>query len=288
MGNVIKFACLSLLCLNIVFAKSKKAEKKIPEVFIQKMSNETLEQISEYPIVLKSRADSKIKSPINGVVWDIKKKLGDSVKANEVIAILKQQQGGFDYQPLKMRSPIDGKITKINVNRGEFVNIGDLVIEVLDPKEIYGRIEVPVRDHKIILKDQPVEIDLLQVNKANVKGKVAGVSSAADPMTGTLSADIDILDNYEFPVGIVGHAKVNRGKKEIMLLQESALNFKGEEVYVKVVDNENKVSKRSIKIGNKKAGKVEILEGLKVDEQIIVRSNGFVAPGDKVKIVRKK
>lgn len=277
------------LLIQFSFAATKKAEqKKVAEVFIQKIAKKKLEQTSEYPVVLKSRADSKIKSPINGVVTDIKKKLGEEVKANEVIAILKQQQGGFDYQPLKVRSPIAGKVTNINVHRGEFVNIGDLVVEVLDPTEIYGRIEIPVRDHQLIKADQAVDIDLLQVNKVNVKGKIEGISNAADPMTGTLSANIQILDKYDYPVGIVGHAKVNRGSKEIILLQESALNYKGKEVYVKVVDSENVVTNKTIKIGNKNAGKVEILSGLEPDEQVIVRSNGFVAVGDKVKIVRKK
>tara|TARA_B100001971_G_C18268024_1_gene596353 strand:- start:26794 stop:27663 length:870 start_codon:yes stop_codon:yes gene_type:complete len=288
MGNLIKIAFIACLCTNYTFAADKKPEKKIAEVFVQEIKKESFEQISEYPIVLKSRADSKIKSPINGVVADIKKKLGDTVQENEVIAILRQQQGGFDYQPLKVRSPIAGKISNINVHRGEYVNIGDLVIEVLDPTEIYGRIEVPVRDHKIIQPNQPVKIELQQVNKLDVKGKVAGISSAADPMTGTLSADVEILDKDEFPIGIIGHAKVNRGAKEVMLIQESALNYKGDDIYVKIVDDKNLVTNRSIKIGGKKAGKVEVLDGLKTDEQIIVRSNGFVAPGDEVKIVRKK
>lgn len=281
---------MGTIAYNPANAATKKPtqKKKLAEVFIQKISKDKIEQVSEYPVILKSRADSKIKSPINGVVTNIKKKLGETVKANEVIAVLKQQQGGFDYQPLKVRSPIAGKITNINVHRGEFVNIGDLVIEVLDTNEIYGRIEVPVRDHDLIKKDQKVDIDLLQVNKVNVKGMIEGISHAADPMTGTLSADIQIIDKYNYPLGIVGHAKVNRGSKEIILLQESALNYKGKEIYVKVVDKDNKVTNKTIKIGQKNAGKVEIISGLDPDEQVIVRSNGFVAVGDKVKIVRKK
>lgn len=275
-----------LVFSGLVFAK-EKAEDKIAEVFVQKIKKIEKLETSEYPIVLKSRANSKIKSPINGVVVTLDKKLGEKVKKGDVLATLQQQNGGFDYKPLKVRAPISGEVTNINVNLGEYVNLGDIVVEVLDPNQIYGRIEIPVRDHNIITSDQEVKIKLSQLNKDEVKGKIVGVSSAADPMTGTLSGDIELIEESNFPVGIVGEATILRGKKELILLEESALNYKGEKVYVKVLDDKNIVSNQDVVVGEKEDGKVIILSGLAEETKVIIRSNGFVAPGDEVKVVRE-
>ena len=65
-----------------------------------------------------------MKSPLPGVILDIKVNVGDSVKKGQLIVIL---------EAMKMENSInadrDGKITAINVNKGDSVLEGtDLVI----------------------------------------------------------------------------------------------------------------------------------------------------------------
>lgn len=79
------------------------------------------------PVVARPSAPSKntgVKSPLPGVVLDIKVKEGDMVKKGQVIVIL---------EAMKMENNInadrDGKVTAIKVNKGESVLEGtDLVI----------------------------------------------------------------------------------------------------------------------------------------------------------------
>ena len=71
-----------------------------------------------------STGKSGVKSPLPGVILDIKVNVGDTVKKGQVIIIL---------EAMKMENNInadkDGKITAINVNKGDFVLEGtDLVI----------------------------------------------------------------------------------------------------------------------------------------------------------------
>ena len=79
------------------------------------------------PVVARPAATSSksgIKSPLPGVILDIKVKEGDTVKKGQLIAIL---------EAMKMENNInadkDGKVTAINVNKGDSVLEGnDLVI----------------------------------------------------------------------------------------------------------------------------------------------------------------
>ena len=71
-----------------------------------------------------STGKSGVKSPLPGVIRDIKVNVGDSVKKGQLIVIL---------EAMKMENSInadkDGKITAINVNKGDSVLEGtDLVI----------------------------------------------------------------------------------------------------------------------------------------------------------------
>ena len=71
-----------------------------------------------------STGKSGVKSPLPGVILDIKVNVGDTVKKGQVIIIL---------EAMKMENNInadkDGKITAINVSKGESVLEGtDLVI----------------------------------------------------------------------------------------------------------------------------------------------------------------
>ena len=71
-----------------------------------------------------STGKSGVKSPLPGVILDIKVKVGDTVKRGQTIIIL---------EAMKMENNInadkDGKVTAINVNKGDSVLEGnDLVI----------------------------------------------------------------------------------------------------------------------------------------------------------------
>lgn len=79
------------------------------------------------PVVTRPTAPSKnsgVKSPLPGVILDIKVKEGDMVKKGQVIVIL---------EAMKMENNInadrDGKVTAIKVNKGDSVLEGtDLII----------------------------------------------------------------------------------------------------------------------------------------------------------------
>ena len=79
------------------------------------------------PVVSRPSATSKnagVKSPLPGVILDIKVKEGDTVKKGQVIVIL---------EAMKMENNInadrDGKVTAIKVNKGDSVLEGpDLII----------------------------------------------------------------------------------------------------------------------------------------------------------------
>ena len=99
--------------------------EKAPKVVVKPVARPAA---TSAPAVVKpaaaSTGKSGVKSPLPGVILDIKVNVGDTVKKGQVIIIL---------EAMKMENNInadkDGKITAINVNKGDSVLEGtDLVI----------------------------------------------------------------------------------------------------------------------------------------------------------------
>ena len=101
--------------------------EKAPKVVVKPVTRPTTPAPAPTPVVkpaAPSTGKSGVKSPLPGVILDIKVNVGDTVKKGQVIIIL---------EAMKMENNInadkDGKITAINVNKGDSVLEGtDLVI----------------------------------------------------------------------------------------------------------------------------------------------------------------
>ncbi|MBD9093883.1 MAG: biotin/lipoyl-binding protein [Bacteroides oleiciplenus] len=101
--------------------------EKAPKVVVKPVVRSTSPAPAPTPVVkpaAPSTGKSGVKSPLPGVILDIKVKVGDAVKRGQTIIIL---------EAMKMENNInadkDGTITAINVSKGDSVLEGnDLVI----------------------------------------------------------------------------------------------------------------------------------------------------------------
>ena len=101
--------------------------EKAPKVVVKPVTRPTTPAPAPTPVVkpaAPSTGKSGVKSPLPGVILDIKVNVGDTVKKGQTIIIL---------EAMKMENNInadkDGKITAINVSKGDSVLEGnDLVI----------------------------------------------------------------------------------------------------------------------------------------------------------------
>lgn len=101
--------------------------EKAPKVVVKPVTRPTTPAPAPTPVVkpaAPSTGKSGVKSPLPGVILDIKVKVGDAVKRGQTIIIL---------EAMKMENNInadkDGTVTAINVNKGDSVLEGnDLVI----------------------------------------------------------------------------------------------------------------------------------------------------------------
>jgi methylmalonyl-CoA carboxyltransferase 1.3S subunit len=69
--------------------------------------------------------ESKVcRSPMSGVVVRVSAQIGQQIKANDVLLVLEAMK-----METVVTSPVDGKIAKVNVNAGDPVQNGQVLVE---------------------------------------------------------------------------------------------------------------------------------------------------------------
>ena len=109
---------------TVEMEKKPKAAAPAPKPVARPAAKPAAAAPATAPAAKPAAAKSGVKSPLPGVILDIKVKEGDEVKKGQTIIIL---------EAMKMENSInadkDGKVTAINVSKGESVLEGtDLVI----------------------------------------------------------------------------------------------------------------------------------------------------------------
>ena len=109
---------------TVEMEKKPKAAAPAPKPVARPAAKPAAAAPAAAPAAKPAAAKSGVKSPLPGVILDIKVKEGDDVKKGQTIIIL---------EAMKMENSInadkDGKVTAINVSKGESVLEGtDLVI----------------------------------------------------------------------------------------------------------------------------------------------------------------
>ena len=78
--------------------------------------------------------------------------------------------------------------------------------------------------------------------------------------------------------------KLIKQSREALILPESAIIPVQDRHYVYLVNDEGVVEQKQVTLGLRKRGWVEILDGVELDEQVVIRGILKVRPGDSVKV----
>ncbi|MEA3240881.1 MAG: efflux RND transporter periplasmic adaptor subunit [Pseudomonadota bacterium] len=216
----------------------------------------------------------------------------EETKANLVRARL-----DLDYTLIK--APISGRIGRTAYTKGNLVNLssGPLArIVQLDPiRVVYPVSENDLPAIQTALHDakksngnpllQP-RIRLANGELYQESGRVDFVDNQVDIKTGTISVWARFNNHEELLLpGQYVTALISRKQPNILpVVPQAAVIIDQQGSSVLVVDNQNKVSKRSITTGKATATKWSVLSGLKTGEKVIIQGIQKVKPGQIVRI----
>lgn len=110
---------------------------------------------------------------------------------------LEYERVRLQFERRRLTSPIDGIVTQIFKDRGEFVSLSDpVVLKVVQLDPLLVVFFVPARHGRVLSNGETVDVHIAD-SAAPVQGKIEFVSPAVDPQSGTMRVRVRIPNPEE-------------------------------------------------------------------------------------------
>jgi len=185
-----------------------------------------------------------------------------------------------------LRAPADGLISKRLVQPGQVVAAGTPLMHLIKDSRLEWRAELPASQ---LASVKPGDIIRLTSPTGDaVEGRVRAVSPGVDTATrtGTLYANLPagLIQAGTLQPGTYLEGRIETGIGQATGIPLAAVVLRDGFPTVFTVDAESVVHQQRIETAGKDGGFVEV-SGLKGGMQVVVEGAGFLADGDKVRVV---
>jgi len=196
------------------------------------------------------------------------------IKKGAIIASLKDRN---------IIAPFEGRLGKREITPGILGNSNSIIATLDDSTRLKVDIKLPENYVGILKNGLKVQATSDAFNKI-FTGEVKTVSSRVDPTSRSILAQIEILNpNLELIPGILLNIKVIYDERDSISIPEESLIIQGDNKFVYLIDN-NVLKRKNVKIGLRNFGKVEILSGLEIGDNIVAEGTNKVRNKARVKI----
>jgi RND family efflux transporter MFP subunit len=187
-----------------------------------------------------------------------------------------------------LTAPFDGNITARRTDVGQLITAGSgnelFRLAQLNPLRVYVRVPQPMAH--AITPGQTAELILDQSPGKKIAAKVVRTAGAIEPGSRTLLTELEV-DNSRGEILAGSYAQVrftDSVAAPTLTLPANTLLFRAEGIHVGVVNADNKVELRALKLGRDFGQTVEILEGVEAGDLVIMNPPDSLATGLAVRV----
>jgi RND family efflux transporter MFP subunit len=240
-----------------------------------------------------AKTESVSKQDVDNATGDFqaKKAMVDSAQSN-VNRLLQMQQ--FE----KIYAPFDGVITARNTDVGHLINSGasgpaNELFHIAAVNKLRVFINVPQEDSSAAKPGLTADLTFQEFPGQRFKGNLVRTADSIDPASRTLLTEVDVDNaNGKLLPGAYTevHLKAPTATPSV-ILPVTALIFRAQGLQAGVVVKDKKDSSknvaelRNIVLGRDYGNEVEVVSGLKPDDQVIVNPPDSLVDGEELRIV---
>ena len=211
---------------------------------------------------------------------------GDEVKKNDILALIDREVTGMDFEPIGIRSPIEGVVTRLYPGIGGTVTTQNPVVTVANLSQMKVSFSIPEKDLGFVDRGNRAILRVTARPGVIFEGKVVRISQSLDSLSRTAYAEA-FFDNPERVLlpGMFGELEVIvRNIQDALLIPIDAALRSHDKNGMHVYINENGTAvKKDITAGYSEGGNIQIAAGLSPADKVIVEGQYFLEDGDKVR-----
>lgn len=187
----------------------------------------------------------------------------------------------------KVYSPLNGAVKEKKISVGDYVRNGTPLLQLIRVNPLKLNFTVSEKDAASIKIGQEVAFSVDAYPAKQFKGRVSLLYPHVEEKTRTLQAEalVSNSDRLLKPGFFVRTLIYTAVPREVVLAPITALLYDNSVIRIFVVEG-NKARERVIKIGGKYGEYVEVLEGLKEKEQVVVVGQNNLSEGVTVNVAR--
>jgi len=241
---------------------------------------------NRYQGLLKDSAVSQQEVDNAVGTYNANKAIADANQAN-----VKQLQALQSFE--KIYAPFDGVITARNTDIGDLINSGSNggvktdLFHMAQPGTLRVYVNVPEEYSQGVKTGMSADLSLAEFPGRKFQGKLVRTSDDINMTTRTLLIEIDV-DNPAGTLLTGSYAEVHLAlptQTSTYLLPVNTLIFRSEGLRVGVV-RDGKVVLTTVVPGHDFGNEIEIVSGLKPDDQVIINPPDSIISGQEVQIVQ--
>jgi len=193
----------------------------------------------------------------------------------------------YDIQQKKVFAPFAGFVAKEQTQVGEWIQVGGSVVTLVDLDQIRITVDVPERYAVMLSTESEVKVMVKSVSNDPFSGKIYAVLPQGDPNARTFPVKIN-LANADFKIKSGMEATVTfilQGTKSALLVPKDAVVTAGNNKLVYSI-SDGKAMPISVKTLGYYGGHVAVEGNLKPGDQVVIRGNERLRPGQAVLILQ--
>jgi membrane fusion protein (multidrug efflux system) len=184
-----------------------------------------------------------------------------------------------------IRAPFTGRVGLRRVSVGSLVSPGTVITTLDDLSVIKVDFSVPENFLAGLRDGLKVTATAVAFPGRDFVGKVTGVDSRIDPVTRSVTVRA-VVPNSDMALkpGMFLNVSLARDSRQALMVPEAALVPEQSRQFLFVIED-GRAIRREVHIGGRQPGRVEIVSGLKVGDQVIVEGTQKVRDGGEVRVI---
>jgi membrane fusion protein, macrolide-specific efflux system len=252
-GLIIGISAIAIIIAGVSFYRYKASQNKFETLPVVRGTG--IEAV--YSIgTIEANKTFQAKSGVTAGLARLPVREGEHISKNDIIAVFSEGNA--------VRAPFDGIISKINFKPGESVFMGNIIAEIIDPKDVILKVILDQRAAIRVKINQPAVISFDGLRDQVFEGTVQSIYSSNSRFNVILK--LAKIPDVILP-GMTADVSIETGKKENIVMIPAAAVTDGKVTRLR----NGKKEMIAVKLGLVNKDKVEALEGdLTESDQVLV------------------
>jgi RND family efflux transporter MFP subunit len=199
-------------------------------------------------------------------------------------AVNQMEQINKQMSDNRIKAPVSGQVVSKVKEAGEYVSAGTVLGHIVDVSRLKVNVMVGEKDAYTLQPGQKVKMTTDIYPGTTFEGKITFISSQGDA-THNYQVEIEMVNSKDHPLkaGTFIYADFSRqSQQKLMLIPRSALVESLKNPFVYVIENGKSVI-RKINVGREIGDNIEVLDGLKEGDEVIIAGQVNIKEGSLVK-----